>query len=223
MAEGDGKGIPQRPRISSEMFRQIGGGASGKSAPPPPKRPPTWDDIRLIAKDVARQEFVAISNSLAQRVHEVIAKHLSPVNQKFVELYNEVNKIIILVNTMQGHLERKGVIHKEEFSAEIKKAAQEARAAYAAAVKAMKDATVKVETEIPTIETPPFLDGNGQPLGNHAGHLAGGGFDPGCAECAATVEKSSNGELPKEKLAPHDHAEGGYREGCPGCEEPTAP
>lgn len=207
MADGEIRGLPPKPRISSEMFGKPGK-ASGGSAPLPPhlRKPATVEDVRMIAQDIARKEIVSVSNALAKKVHEVIAKHLTPVNQKFVELYNEVNKIIILANTMQEHLQAKGVINAEEFAAEIKKAAQEARAAYQAALKAMQE-RVKVEVEVPEIDTPPIIGGNGHadahssegeaapaPVDEHADHLAREVFDPNCSACATTLPKNQTPE-----------------------------
>jgi hypothetical protein len=194
----NGEGLPPKPRIAAELFSKVA--PSGKSAPLPPhlRKPPTLEDVRSIAQDIARKEIVSVSNALAKKVHEVIAKHLSPVNQKFVELYNEVNKIIILTNTMQEHLQRKGVIVPEEFSVEIKKSAQEARTAYQAAMKAMQE-RIKVDTEEPSIDTPPILERNGHesepetPAGvssEHADHLSREVFDPNCVQCVETKPKA---------------------------------
>jgi len=147
MAEGNGNTEkPQKPRILPSAFTPVAGGKKSTSQPPTPRRGggPTAEDIRLIAKDVARQEIVATSNALAKKVHEVIARHIGPVNQKFVEIYNEVNKLIILVNTMHDHLEKYGVIKTEEFNAMLKKSADEAKEAYKAAKDAAGKATVEV-------------------------------------------------------------------------------
>lgn len=200
MSNGNG-GVPGKPRITSEMF-----GKSAPKSPSLPKRPPTMEDVRAIAQDIARKEIVSVSNALAQKVHQVIAKHISPVNQKFVELYNEVNKLIILVNTMQEHLQAKGVIEAEAFAAEIKQAAREARTAYEGAIKAMREQKLSVEVGEPeAIETPPILPSAGidaatpeaatppPEVDAHVDHEAREVFDPNCVKCVEKSPKPAEG------------------------------
>jgi hypothetical protein len=155
----DHNGDSNKPRILP--FTPL----AGKAAPSLPARKstgPTIEDIRLIARDVARQEFVVASNGLAKKVHEVIARHVGPINQKFAEFYRTINNLIILVDTMQLHLEAKGSIDKAKFEEEFKRAAQEAMASMRAAQKAVQDGKLSVSVGDPSVEEV----AEGAPAGN---------------------------------------------------------
>lgn len=74
-----------------------------------------------------------------EQIREFIARELGPLNERLIVLNHEINKLTIFLSTMHAHLEKRGVIEKEEFEAELARAATEAKAAYDAAVKAMRE------------------------------------------------------------------------------------
>jgi hypothetical protein len=91
-----------------------------KSLPKVPG-PVTPEVVRYLAREEARKEIVATSTALANKVQEVMARSMAPLNEKFSIMYSEQYKTAVSVNALVEMLIEKGLFTKEEIEAKVTK------------------------------------------------------------------------------------------------------
>lgn len=154
MAEGQNPSFRNLGRVTPGFGKMPGGGL-----PPIPGKA-TPEDIRMIAKDVARAEIVAMAKNLAVTIKQTIEKTLEPFNKRFAYLYQEVNNQAVIQNSLIEVLIQKGVFTKEEVEKQVEinsnaareryeKLAAEKKAAMEKTKQAVEQAAEQAEEELP--------------------------------------------------------------------------